>query len=351
MGFWDGLMQVAGPLLGFAGSAGGTYMNAKMQRRGQEFEHNEAILNRDFQQRNFDRGMEFNSAQAAKAMDFERRQSAIGRDFNHDEAGLARSFNQREAERQRRYEAGMANSQYQRAVGDLKKAGLNPIMAAFHGGNAVPGGAAASGPAASSGGNARGIAASSPGAPGGSKASWSGNVDYSRMGEAVNTAFAVRERSETIKNLQANNELLKAQTAATRTQANLNTASASEHVQRVENLKTQIQEMQEHIRTMITQQGEHQAGAGEKVSRSELNRMQTDLAKAEIGLTTRHSDLYQAQTEVERVMVRLRGYELPAAENRAHASGTWWGKNVSPYLPDAAMFGGSAAAIRSVFGR
>lgn len=59
--------------------------------------------------------------------------------------GLGQSaFNAHEADKNRKFQAYMANTQYQRAVADLKAAGLNPIMAASSGMKAgMPGGAQA----------------------------------------------------------------------------------------------------------------------------------------------------------------------------------------------------------------
>lgn len=48
-----------------------------------------------------------------------------------------------EAEKNRIYQTYMANTAYQRAVQDLKAAGLNPVLAAMNGGAATPAGATA----------------------------------------------------------------------------------------------------------------------------------------------------------------------------------------------------------------
>jgi hypothetical protein len=63
-------------------------------------------------------------------------------------ANSANDFNSNEAVKNRAYQTDMSNTSYQRSMDDMRKAGLNPMLAYSQGGASTPGGSSASGVAA-----------------------------------------------------------------------------------------------------------------------------------------------------------------------------------------------------------
>jgi len=129
--------------------------------------------------------------------------------FNSREAGISREFSAGEAEKNRQYQTEMSNSAYQRSIEDLKKAGLNPMLAYTNGGASSPSGSMGQSSQASSG-------MSHSSAPSGAQAHGVMDNRSNHIGnmisEAVNTAKALPEvklikaREKTEQTMQKKNQ-------------------------------------------------------------------------------------------------------------------------------------------------
>lgn len=100
----------------------------------------------------------FNSAYIAQE-DFAAYEMAADNQLKRDLhlQGVANEFNAEQAQIQRDWEERMSNTAIQRAVNDMKVAGINPVLAVSHGGASTPsGGSASSASGRSSGSGYRG---------------------------------------------------------------------------------------------------------------------------------------------------------------------------------------------------
>lgn len=216
------------------------------------------------------------------------------------------------AQKQMDFQAFMSNSAYQRGVDDLKKAGLNPMLAYLKAPASSPAGAMA-------------------------------NIENT-MGSAVNTALSASVRSETVQNLVEQNRLLQRQqekTAAEARNTDVDTLLKYSTIPRVDqDVASAMQAQREsEVRTRLL---ERQIET--EVVRGKLTYEQGRKVEEEVRNAVKEGRLIDARVEdVTAAAVLKKLAEFEARNKAAHeVAYAGWSQNVRPFLSDAAKVGGSA---------
>lgn len=118
--------------------------------------------------------------------------------YNHIEQNAAMSYNSAEALANRNFQERMSNTSYQRAVEDMRKAGLNPILAFANGGASTPGGAGATITGASMGmpsSSALGVSTMNGNVPTSYYSHSESNSQWYQLAEAVGTQLSTSHSS------------------------------------------------------------------------------------------------------------------------------------------------------------
>lgn len=284
-------------------NAGNAYMsnmtNMVMQAQNQNYNSAEALKTRDFNSLEALAARNFNASEAEKTRQFNRTSAGEANLFSRESQDRAQDFNRAEAQTNRDFQERMSNTQYQRAIGDMKAAGLNPMLAYSQGGAGNVSGNAASISGATgaqaSGGQASGSAASGPSA---SSGGWAGAttprvqpVDYGAM---VSSALDLSMKA-------ANVDLIKSQADVNRGQIPLQQQTFR---QVDESIKLTVQQIQ---KTM------HEARTEDQ--RTELVRASKELTVMQGLHENKKIDNTEAQTRLTKIRERLEKAGIEGAEN------------------------------------
>lgn len=224
------------------------------------------------------------------------------------------AFNAAEAQKNRDFQEMQRSTQYQVATEDMKKAGINPMVAFMKGGAGTTSGAQAA-------------AVSTPAV--------SNKFEAALTASAQVAAIAMQKAS--IEKIVADTDVSRAQAAQVRAQTLNTTASTGNITQQTENLKEAIEQIRANVELQKAQKYNYMHDTILKDAQIELVEMERQLAQGKISLT-------DAQTELTKITSRLSTLDIPGKTNAANSEDTWWGRNVRPYLRD---FTGAASGANS----
>lgn len=252
---------------------------------------------------------------------FNAQQAEINRTFQAGQQEDSQQFNSAQAAESRTWQEQMSNTQYQRAIGDMQAAGINPMLAVSQGGAGTPSGATAS-----------------SGMSSGSQASAGGLARVNNVYESViNTAKTAAE----VRNTEKTGDLIEAQTRKTEQDTITGRYSAAEIERRTEKIGHEINQLQAQIRKLEEETKTEAQRRVLVIADQELRVVQTDLENKRISFV-------EAQTKYHQIQTRLMELSEPGAEALMKRDKTGYGQNVLPYLKSFGDIINSAGSLMRI---
>lgn len=195
------------------------------------------------------------------------------------------AFNAAEADKKRAWDERMRSTQYQTAIGDMRTAGINPMLAYQQGGAGMPGGATAT------------AGAMIP--------------QQNEVQAGINGAMAAAQ----IQNMQAQTKLTQTTEAKTKAEIPMTEANTGQITQKTENLKAELPKITAEIGKLTEEKTVLMKEGWNKTDIGNLLRAQTEVQEIEKRLKENQMTQVEAQTELTKVETTLKHLDIAGARN------------------------------------
>lgn len=214
--------------------------------------------------------------------------------LSHSGASAQNAANAKQAQLNREFQERMSSTAYQRAVADMRAAGLNPALAYQQGGASAPSGSTA-------------------------------RMENTLSGAASSASRAAVVAQE-VENARATNQSIRAQTSKTAAEAQQIRIESAARLRELE-ARAGLSETSAYRMRELLEPEKANIGMRTRLALGERETIDRLLGGREA--------LLEAQARAARASASLDELGIPHARNEAAAERTWWKRTISPYLNDA----------------